>query len=45
MHKCECGHLGSDHDNLIGRCSGDCFDPEYGTFRCLCPMYQHEGDN
>lgn len=32
---CSCGHLPSDHEADRGRCSGSCFDSDYGTFSCL----------
>ena len=44
MHECECGHKGSEHEGLVGRCGGECVDPEYGVFLCMCHTYKHEDD-
>ena len=33
---CRCGHHADDHQD---RCAGECYDPDYGTYKCLCPAY------
>jgi hypothetical protein len=40
---CECGHPDTDHKLGVGRCAGDCYDPEYGVFKCMCPQPTLEG--
>ena len=42
-HECTCGHQPGDHSGKYGRCEGECFDPEYGRFGCLCFAYE-KGD-
>ena len=37
---CACGHPPRDHVNGSGRCDGECYDPEYGIFACLCHAYE-----
>ena len=39
---CECGHDIDRHCDGLGRCAGESYDSEYGTFRCLCPAYIKE---
>jgi hypothetical protein len=39
---CECGHDIDRHCDGLGRCDGQSYDSEYGTFRCLCPAYIKE---
>lgn len=42
-YDCVCGHKPVDHGGKYGRCEGQCYDPEYGTFACLCFAYE-KGD-
>lgn len=44
-HLCTCGHLPSDHEADRGRCEGQCFDSDYGTFSCLCHLYEKDTDD
>lgn len=44
-HHCECGHLPSEHDMGWGRCSGECWDADYGTFGCMCFHYEKDRDD
>lgn len=39
---CSCGHDADEHTDRTGRCEGDCYDPEYGRFNCLCPYFTQE---
>ena len=36
---CSCGHPAADHQP---RCTGQCTDPIYGIYRCLCHAYNEE---
>ena len=39
-----CDHLVIEHPNL-GRCQGDCLDPESGEFyQCICPVFDKDPD-
>lgn len=42
---CEsCDHLSSEHANG-GRCTGECFDPDYDTrYLCVCPVFVRDPD-
>ena len=42
MTECQCGHGTDTHHEQLGRCEGQCYDADYGTFRCLCPYYTEE---
>ncbi len=42
MNSCECGHGSDEHCDGLGRCVGECFDSDYGTFNCLCPNFIEE---
>ncbi len=44
-HLCQCGHLPDEHFMDRGRCGGECFDPDYGTFACLCYGYEKDSDD
>ena len=39
---CMCGHDSHEHQNGGGRCQGQCIDPRYGQYRCVCPYYTGE---
>ena len=44
-HLCEsCDHLASEHPDA-GRCVGDCFDPDYGFYKCVCPRFERDPDD
>lgn len=36
---CACGHPADEHQNGGGRCTGQCVDPRYGRYGCVCPYY------
>ena len=39
-----CDHLVIEHHNL-GRCQGDCLDPDSGEFyQCVCPVFEKDPD-
>lgn len=40
MSVCTCGHTIGRHCDGIGRCDGTSTDPQYGTYKCVCPVYQ-----
>ena len=40
--ECQCGHDTDEHRDKLGRCDGQCHDPEYGQFSCLCPYFIEE---
>ena len=42
MTECQCGHDTETHHDNLGRCEGQCHDPEYGQFSCLCPYFMEE---
>lgn len=39
---CACGHPPEDHQHQTGRCTGQCTDPHYGRYACVCPYYTQE---
>ena len=39
---CTCGHRTNEHTNNNGRCNGTSYDPDYGQWKCVCPMYRQD---
>lgn len=39
---CTCGHDDTEHLDSAGRCEGQCYDSDYGTYKCLCFAYTEE---
>jgi hypothetical protein len=39
-----CEHTGGSHSMGFGRCEGDSYDPDYGTYRCMCPKFERDFD-
>jgi len=42
---CVCGHPDSSHFENAGRCNGQCYDPDYGMWNCLCYAFDDENSD